>query len=114
MGNSEELIRELKSIGQEAGERCWDLPLWEDYSQDLKRDFADAQNATSTGAGALIGGSFLRQFVNPESHWVHMDIAGTAISSEAGPYTPKGATGVGVRLLGRWLMQLNTNCNSAS
>lgn len=77
----------------------WELPLYEEYSRQIKSDFADIKNVSSSReAGSIIGGAFLKEFVG-DIPWVHLDIAGTAWTRENKPYIPKGATGVGIRLL---------------
>ena len=92
----------LKRAGEESGERLWQLPIWEEYGENMKSDIADLKNSGSRDAGALKAGWFLKQFVG-SAHWAHLDIAGTAWSDKARPYCPKGATGVGVRLLIEYL-----------
>ncbi len=105
MGNSESVIRQILDAGEHTGERCWQLPLWDEYSADIKSDAADVQNIGNQGAGTIIGGAFLKEFVD-DTPWAHLDIAGTAWWSEDQPYIPKGASGVGVRLMIRWLEML--------
>ncbi|WP_224961888.1 leucyl aminopeptidase [Geomonas subterranea] len=98
MGNDQRLIDALKRAGEETGERVWPLPLWEEYGEVMKSDVADLKNAGSRDGGAISAGWFLKQFVG-NTRWAHLDIAGTAWNDKARPYAPKGATGVGVRLL---------------
>ncbi|HKJ67359.1 MAG TPA: leucyl aminopeptidase [bacterium] len=105
MGNDESVIRQILDAGEHTGERCWQLPLWDEYSADIKSDAADVQNIGNQGAGTIIGGAFLKEFVD-DTPWAHLDIAGTAWWSEDQPYIPKGASGVGVRLMMRWLETL--------
>ncbi len=102
MGNDEEMISQIIDAGTYTGERCWQLPLWKEYSSDLKSDIADVKNIGSQGAGTIVAGAFLKEFVG-DTPWAHLDIAGTAWWSEDQPYIPKGASGVGVRLIMRWL-----------
>ncbi|MBJ6799375.1 leucyl aminopeptidase [Geomonas propionica] len=98
MGNDQRLVDALKRAGDETGERAWPLPLWEEYGEVMKSDVADLKNAGSRDGGAISAGWFLKQFVG-DTRWAHLDIAGTAWNDKARPYGPKGATGVGVRLL---------------
>lgn len=98
IANDDQLAEALKSSGARTGERLWQLPVFEEYGENMKSDIADLKNAGSRDAGASKAGWFLKQFVG-ESPWAHLDIAGTAWSDKARPYCPKGATGVGVRLL---------------
>lgn len=98
MGTDEDMMAILKDAGEQTAERVWQLPLFEDYSKQIKSDFADIKNIGGREAGSITGGAFLKEFVG-DVPWVHLDIAGTAWTSSAKPYVPKGATGVGVRLL---------------
>ncbi|TGU71688.1 leucyl aminopeptidase [Geomonas terrae] len=98
MGNDQRLIDSLRRAGEESGERVWPLPLWEEYGEVMKSDIADLKNAGSRDGGSITAGWFLKQFVG-ETRWAHLDIAGTAWNDKPRPYAPKGATGVGVRLL---------------
>ena len=102
MGNDERLVRALKKAGEASGERVWQLPLWDEYGELLKSDIADLKNAGGPTAGTISAGWFLQQFAG-KSKWAHLDIAGTAWEEKGRPYLPKGATGVGVRLLIEYL-----------
>ncbi|MDD9948962.1 MAG: leucyl aminopeptidase [candidate division Zixibacteria bacterium] len=97
MGNDDGLQDRVRSAGETAGERVWPLPLWQDYHDQIKSHVADVKNTGGRWAGALTAGAFLAKFV--ERPWVHLDIAGTAYTDANKPFCPKGATGVGVRLL---------------
>lgn len=99
MGNSSELAERVKRAAQATGERVWELPLWDEYKNQIKSDIADIKNVGGRNAGAITGGAFLSHFVGTYP-WVHLDIAGVAwTEDQPKPYTPKGATGFGVRLL---------------
>lgn len=99
MGTDKAMMERLRVAGDYSAERVWELPLFDEYSKQIKSDFADLKNVSnSREAGSIIGGAFLKEFVG-ETPWVHLDIAGTAWTRENRPYIPKGATGVGVRLL---------------
>jgi leucyl aminopeptidase len=102
MGNNQRLVDALQEAGERCGERLWPLPLWEEYGEAMKSDIADLKNAGSRDGGTVTAGWFLKQFVGKTS-WAHLDIAGTAWGDKARPYCPKGATGVGVRLLIEYL-----------
>jgi leucyl aminopeptidase len=102
MGNDQRLINSLKQAGERCGERVWELPLWDGYGEAMKSDIADLKNAGSRDGGSITAGWFLKQFVGT-TRWAHLDIAGTAWSDKARSYSPKGATGVGVRLLIEYL-----------
>jgi leucyl aminopeptidase len=98
MGNNQQLVDALKQSGERCGERLWPLPLWDEYGEVMKSDIADLKNSGSRDGGSITAGWFLKQFV-AKTPWAHLDIAGTAWSDKGRPYSPKGATGVGVRLL---------------
>jgi leucyl aminopeptidase len=102
MGNDQRLADALTRAGERSGERLWQLPVWDEYGEGMKSDIADLKNSGTRDAGALKAGWFLKQFVG-STHWAHLDIAGTAWCDKARPYCPKGATGVGVRLLIEYL-----------
>jgi len=102
MGTSQELLNKLKTAGETSGERTWELPLWEEYEDALKSDVADVKNVGDGTAGTIAGAAFLKKFVK-DYPWVHIDIAGTAWTKKNRTYTPKGATGFGVRLLVEFL-----------
>ncbi len=102
LGNHDGLVRQLIKAGEQSGERLWQLPLWEDYSTQIKSDIADVKNIGGRPAGTITAAAFLSKFAGDYT-WAHLDIAGTAWEEKGRPYTPKGATGVGVRLLIEYL-----------
>lgn len=101
-GNDARLKKALHRAGEATGERLWELPLWDEYGKLMKSDIADMKNAAGPHAGSITAAWFLQQFVG-KSSWVHLDIAGTAWEEKGIQYLPKGATGVGVRLLVEYL-----------
>ncbi|MCF6158186.1 MAG: leucyl aminopeptidase [wastewater metagenome] len=98
MGNSAELKKRVKSVGEKTWERVWELPLWEEYYDQIKSDIADIKNSGGPHAGAITAACFLGKFTE-KYPWVHLDIAGTAWTDKNSAYIQKGATGIGVRLL---------------
>lgn len=102
MGNDDGLMDKLKAAGEKTYERVWPLPLFDEYEKLIKSDVADVKNTGGRWAGAITAGWFLKKFIG-NYKWVHLDIAGTAILEESGDYTPKGGSGVGVRLLAEFL-----------
>jgi leucyl aminopeptidase len=101
MANNDALAEELLTAGQDAGDRAWQLPLWEDYQEMLKSNFADIPNISgSRAAGTITGACFLARFAK-NYRWAHLDIAGTAWRSGAA----KGSTGRPVPLLTHFLMK---------
>ncbi|HSD32314.1 MAG TPA: leucyl aminopeptidase [Gemmatimonadales bacterium] len=104
MGNDDALAAEVRDAGERAGERCWPLPLWDEYRDLVKSDIADVKNSGGRGAGSIAGGWFLREFVEGYP-WVHIDIAGTAYTDNEAPHQTKGPTAFGVRLFSEFLLR---------
>jgi leucyl aminopeptidase len=103
MGNDDKLVEEVRLAGDRAGERCWPLPLWEEYREQLKSDIADLKNIGGRPAGSITAGWFLREFVDGFP-WVHLDIAGTAYGDTDRPDLARGPAGTGVRLFTELLL----------
>ncbi|HSK17531.1 MAG TPA: hypothetical protein VK912_00215, partial [Longimicrobiales bacterium] len=103
MGNNGQLIDQVRAAGQRTGERCWPLPLWDEYREQIDSTIADIKNSGGRAAGSITAGWFLKEFVSDETPWAHLDIAGTAYRDEAAPYLRKGAAGVPTRLLIDWV-----------
>ena len=102
MTDSDSLAAELEASGEASGDRVWRLPLWKAYRSQLDSHIADLKNTGGRSAGAITAGYFLKEFAEG-MRWAHLDIAGTAWAEEDRGAQPKGATGVGVRLLVEWL-----------
>lgn len=100
MGNNDELIHDLLSAGRYAHDRAWQLPLWEEYQEQLDSNFADMANVGGRHGGALIAACFLSRYTK-KFKWAHLDVAGTAWKSGK----EKGATGRPVPLLTTYLIQ---------
>ena len=81
-----------------AGDRCWPMPLYEEFREQIKSDIADMVNSGGRPGGACTAAAFLKEFVG-DMPWAHLDIAGTAWAEEAKPWQAKGSTGVAVRTL---------------
>jgi leucyl aminopeptidase len=96
--NSDPLARELVQAGEGAWDRAWHLPMWDDYQEQLKSNFADFPNIGSRAGGSITAACFLSRFAKAYP-WAHLDIAGTAWKSGA----EKGATGRPVPLLAHFL-----------
>ncbi len=101
MANDDGLAGELLEAGQVSGDRAWQLPLWDDYQEMLKSNFADIPNISgSRAAGTITGACFLARFTK-KYRWAHLDIAGTAWRSGK----EKGSTGRPVPLLTHFLLK---------
>ncbi len=99
LSNNKALSDALIAAGERTHELLWPLPLDDEYFELIKGDDSDMKNSGARLASATQGGIFLKQFVASDLPWAHLDIAGTADSEKDLPYSPKGATGFGVRLL---------------
>ena len=97
MTNDDKLASRVSASGEQTGERVWQLPLWEEYSEQIRSSIADMKNSGGRPAGSITAAALLAEFVS--CPWVHLDIAGTAWASKARPYVARGGVGVGVRLL---------------
>jgi leucyl aminopeptidase len=99
LSNHNPLARELLNAGDESGDRAWQLPLWDEYQQQLNSPFADIANIGGRDAGTITAACFLSRFAE-KYHWAHLDIAGTAWISG----NNKGATGRPVSLLMQYIL----------
>ena len=98
MGTNQDVMNRLQAAGEKTHERVWQLPLWDDYDEQIKSDTADVKNIGDGTAGTIAGAVFLKKFAEGYP-WVHLDIAGTAWDMKGSSYVPKTASGFGVRLL---------------
>lgn len=98
MGNDRGLMDELKKSADNTYERVWEMPLYDEYKEYLKSDVADIKNSGGKNGSLVTSAYFLYEFAE-KTPWVHLDIAGTAWAEKDKPYVPKGASGIGVRLI---------------
>jgi leucyl aminopeptidase len=99
LGNNPDLVQALLQAGETSGDRAWEMPLWDDYQELLKSNFADMANIGGREGGTVTAAAFLSRFTKAYP-WAHLDIAGTAWNSG----DKKGATGRPVPLIMQWLM----------
>ena len=99
MGNNPALIKDLIKSGQQIEDKIWELPLWDEYQEQLKSNFADMANIGGRDAGTITAACFLSRFTR-DYKWAHLDIAGTAWKSG----DAKGATGRPVPLLTQFIL----------
>jgi leucyl aminopeptidase len=99
LSNHSPLAHDLLNAAKTSGDRAWELPLWEDYQDQLRSNFADMANVGGREAGTITAACFLARFTK-KFHWAHLDIAGTAWLSG----DKKGATGRPVPLLTQYLI----------
>jgi len=100
LSNQQRLADQILTAGTECGDRAWQMPLWEDYQDQLKSNFADMANIGGREAGTITAACFLSRFTK-KLNWAHLDIAGVAWLGGA----KKGATGRPVPLLTQYLME---------
>ncbi len=98
--NDDKLSEKLRAAGDYTGDRAWPLPLWEEYQEGLKSNFADVANVAGRPGGTITAASFLARFTR-KMRWAHLDIAGVAYKGGR----EKGATGRPVKLFCRYLIQ---------
>ena len=96
--SDDKLAQSIIDSGEKTFERCWHMPLPDDYKEELKSDFADIKNiGSSRWGGAITGALFLSEFVG-DTKWAHIDIAGPSYMKKGNAYCGVGGTGFGVRL----------------
>jgi leucyl aminopeptidase len=96
--NDDDLADRLLAAGKEAGERIWRMPLTEELNEKIKSDIGDIKNTGGRPGGAITAALFLKHF-SEGLPWAHLDIAACDRTNKSSAYTPKGATGWGVRTL---------------
>ena len=109
VGNDDDLVTKILEYSNLTGEKIWQLPLFEEYKEQLKSSNADMKNIGGRSAGAITAAAFLSNFVE-DTPWVHLDIAGTAWTQEGTKeksYNPKGATGFGIRTIVKYISSGN-------
>jgi leucyl aminopeptidase len=99
LSNDQSLADALLDAGQKSQDRAWQLPLWDEYQDQLKSNFADMANIGGREAGTITAACFLSRFTE-KYKWAHLDIAGTAWKSGK----EKGSTGRPVPLLTQYLL----------
>ena len=104
MGNDDAKIKEFILKAYQAGERFWQLPMDEEYGDTLRSDIADTKNTGGRMGGASAAGVFLSKFIK-NTPWIHLDIAGTAFVESTNKEGIKGATGIGIRSLIKYITE---------
>jgi len=105
MGNDKQLIEMMKESGEETGERMWELPLWEEYKEQIKSKNADIKNYGGGDAATITASCFLNEFID-DVKWLHLDIAGTAYGVANKHYIPDGVAGTGLRTIFKFFKKL--------
>jgi leucyl aminopeptidase len=100
LSTNDQLARQLMQAGERAGDRAWQLPIWDEYQEQLKSPFADFSHVGGQPAGTITAACFLSRFTKDYKRWGHIDIAGTAWTRGDN----KGATGRPVPLMLQYLL----------
>ncbi len=98
MGNNSKLMDQLRTASDNTAERVWEMPIWDDFRDQMKSPIADLTNSGGRPAGTCAAAAFLENFIG-DWPWAHIDIAYVDLEPKGRPYVPKGATGFGLRLL---------------
>ena len=104
MTNNAGLYERIKAAADTAGERVWELPMWDEYKDLIRSDVADMKNSGGRMAGSITAAMLLREFVE-DTPWVHLDIAGVDTYDRDKGVIVKGASGIPVRTLIHWALQ---------
>ncbi len=112
MSNNPALMEQVKQAAAAAGERLWELPMWDDYFELIKSDVADMKNSGGRLAGSITAAMLLREFAE-DTPWVHLDIAGVDTSDREKGVLIKGATGIPMRTLVNLVLQAAPTAASA-
>ena len=105
MGNDKNLVKKLIEAGQKTGEKIWELPLADEYKEELKSPIADLKNTGGSYGGTINGGLFIQEFVG-KNKWAHIDIAGPSWTDKPREYESRGGTGVMVRTFAEFVDSL--------
>ncbi len=101
--NNDTLAGQLADAGRQVGEKLWRFPVTPAYDKLIDSPIADMQNIGPKGAGSITAAQFLKRFIENDTPWAHLDIAGMVWAEKAGQTWDKGATGYGARLLDRFI-----------
>lgn len=104
--NDNRLAEKLKTAGENCGERVWQLPMDKEYDEMMDSNIADMKNAGGRAAGSATAACFLQRFVEKNTKWAHLDVAGMDLSDGKKVLYPKGASAYGVRLLNEFIAKL--------
>jgi len=101
--NNDDLAAALTAAGEASGDRLWRFPMGPAYDKQIDSAIADMKNVGSRFGGSITAAQFLKRFIENDTPWAHLDIAGTVWADKPGATWDKGATGFGVRLLDRFI-----------
>ena len=103
IGNDQEFMNRFFAAAAQVNEKVWQLPADEEYERQLKSRVADISNVGGPEAGAITAGLFIKHFIQENTSWIHLDIAGTAFRDKKDENGFYGATGVGIKSVLRLL-----------
>ena len=106
LGNNQALIDRLIEHGHKEGEKLWQLPLMDEYREEIKSSIADIKNTGGRWAGTINGALFIQEFTDPKIPWAHVDIAGPSWTEKDRDDCPRGATGHLTRTLLSYLLNI--------
>lgn len=98
LGNNKRLMDAVRASSKATAEKVWEMPIWDEFRRLMESPIADLKNSGGKTAATMTAAAFLENFIG-NWPWVHIDIAYTDVEKEGQPYTPKGTTGFGLRLL---------------
>ena len=98
MTNSDALLARIQAASRASGEKCWQLPMFPEYKENIKSNVADMKNSGGRGAGSINAAMLLKEFVD-DRPWAHLDIAGVDFFEKEKGVLVKGASGIPVRTL---------------
>lgn len=101
--NNEELAGKLQAAGEESGDKLWRMPMAEPFDRLIDSPIADMKNVGPREGGSITAAQFIQRFIENDTKWAHIDMAGKAWSDKAAATYDKGATGFGVRLLDQYV-----------
>ena len=106
LGNDKALKERMEKAAEYVWERVWEMPLWDDYFEQIKSPVADMKNSGGREGGVMTAAIFLSKFIEGYP-WVHLDIASVEWNDKERPYIPVGGTAIGARLLIQFLMDFS-------
>jgi len=103
--NDQDTVDKLLAACQVSGEKMWQMPMYDEYKEQIKSDVADIKNVGGRWGGAITAAHFLSEFIG-DTPWVHIDIAGTMLADKDKGYMVKGASGIPARTLVNLVLSL--------
>jgi leucyl aminopeptidase len=103
--NDQDTANKLLAASEKSGEKMWQMPMYEEYKEQIKSDVADIKNVGGRWGGAITAAHFLSEFIG-DTPWVHIDIAGTMLADKDKGYMVKGASGIPARTLVNLVLSL--------